>query len=162
MTWKDEKERNSQHETNQSKGISWPERSSWSPSPEAAAPLFERSSWSPPTHSSRPCHSWSWLHCLTPSMQDRGKGEDSQLYSLDRDSHHVLRECGYSRFLMYCAETYHNKRNIVNECFMWPGLLYFFQIIFKLPVKLDFWVILLSSREFERFSKYDTFISECF
>lgn len=67
----------SRREIYQSKGISWPERSSWSLSLAAAAPLFGRSSWSPLTRSSRPCRSWSWLRCLTPSKQKRGQREDS-------------------------------------------------------------------------------------
>lgn len=79
VSWQENvsKEVKSGGETDQSRGISWPERSSWSLSPEAAALPSGRSSWSPPTHSSRPCHSWSWLRCLTPSEQDRGGREET-------------------------------------------------------------------------------------
>lgn len=99
MMWHEKMEevRNSGPETNQSKGISWLEGSSWSPSPEAAAPLCGRSSWSPPTHSSRPCHSWSWLRCSTPSKwagaQREGEIEREREKSLDDGR----RECALCR-----------------------------------------------------------------
>lgn len=100
-------------ETNQSKGISWPERSSWSPSPEDATPPFGRSSWSPRRCSSRPCHSWSWLRCSTPSKWDGGVRKRTDQA---KDFHSQLAECGYMCFLVWtCCYMFHVQMSVTCE-----------------------------------------------